>query len=236
MRTDGTSLRRLAAEAKEKSIKYIEHQILIFLLFMEELRVAVGGQTSAQPKNAMPGYFNRFDMVIRKMAKMNDPSSYSALKVLHEPKEARDPENARERIKNEIIGMQNSKHPNLLPIVDVDQDHTWFVSKYYSRGTLSKYIARFAGNALSALKAIRPVVNAVSMLHDKGHVHRDIKPDNIFIYEEGNLILGDFGLVYFSDEQRTRLTNSFSNVGSRDWMPGWAMAPRLDDVKPAFDV
>ena len=50
------------------------------------------------------------------------------------------------------------------------------------------------------------------------------------------LILGDFGLVFFSDELHTRISGTFENVGSRDWMPGWAFGMRVEEIKPTFDV
>jgi hypothetical protein len=37
-------------------------------------------------------------------------------------------------------------------------------------------------------------------------------------------------------ENEDRLTVTYENVGSRDWMPGWAMGMRVDEVKPNFDV
>lgn len=79
-------------------------------------------------------------------------------------------------------------------------------------------------------------MDGVARLHGKGLVHRDIKPDNIFVEEEGQLVLGDFGLVHFTERDRTRLSDTIENVGSRDWMPPWATGRRLDQVEPNFDV
>ena len=47
--------------------------------------------------------------------------------------------------------------------------------------------------------------------------------------------MGDCGLA-FKMEGVDRITETFENVGSRDWMPGWAMGMRLVDVRPNFDV
>ncbi len=74
------------------------------------------------------------------------------------------------------------------------------------------------------------------MLHKKKWVHRDIKPDNIFISTEKKLILGDFGLIYFKDDQQSRISHTFEKVGTRDWMPPWARGKRVEDVSEAFDV
>jgi hypothetical protein len=58
----------------------------------------------------------------------------------------------------------------------------------------------------------------------------------LFLDKNDNLILGDFGLVFFSDEDKTRISETFENVGSRDWMPSWASGVRLEEVRPTFDV
>ena len=78
-------------------------------------------------------------------------------------------------------------------------------------------------------------MEAVSQLHQVGIVHRDIKPENVFIDQAGPLVLGDCGLA-FSRDSKGRVTETFENVGSRDWMPAWAMGQRLTDVQPNFDV
>jgi len=72
--------------------------------------------------------------------------------------------------------------------------------------------------------------------HEPRYVHRDIKPENIFIGAEEKLILGDFGLIFFENAQHTRISETYQNVGSRDWMPGWAIGMRIDEVRPTFDV
>jgi hypothetical protein len=53
---------------------------------------------------------------------------------------------------------------------------------------------------------------------------------------DDRLILGDFGLVYFEGQANERLSDTIGNVGSRDWMPGWAMGIRIEDLKPTFDI
>ena len=74
------------------------------------------------------------------------------------------------------------------------------------------------------------------MLHEKGWVHRDIKPENVFFTDGGQFVLGDFGIVFFDDREHTRVSGTFENIGSRDWMPPWAMAVRIEEVTPTFDV
>jgi len=171
-----------------------------------------------------------------KMLQMEDPANQFALKVLHKTQDARNPKLAKERIKREIDVMSRNLHPNLIELVDSDSDSEWFVSKFYPGGTLAKKPDEFKGDFLSVLKAARPIIEGVAILHKEGYVHRDIKPANIFVGAKDELVLGDFGLIFFEDVQHTRVSETYENVGSRDWMPGWAMGMRIEDVKPTFDV
>lgn len=180
--------------------------------------------------------YERFFEALSEMLKMQDPSQQGALKVLHEPQEARDAGLAQERIKREIKAMSDNLHPNLIRILDVDPDSAWYVSQFYPNGTLLDKREMFKGNFSKAINAIRPLVEAVATLHEKGCVHRDIKPQNVFLNPNNDLILGDFGLVYFEDDKHTRISEKYENVGTRDWMPPWAMGMRLEDVRPTFDI
>ena len=176
-----------------------------------------------------------FYEALLEMSQRQDSSKEGALKVLHKPQEARDPDLAQQRIKREIKSMSDNLHPNLIRILDVDPDSAWYVSQFYPNGTLWDKREMFKGNFSKALKAIRPLVEAVTTLHETGYVHRDIKPQNVFMNSNNELILGDFGLIYVEDNQHTRISRMYENVGSRDWMPPWAMG-RIEEIKPTFDV
>lgn len=158
-----------------------------------------------------------------------------ALKVLHDPEEARDAENAADRMKSEIQTMAACEHPNLLKIIEHSDSLLTYVSEFHEGGVLSSSLAATKGDALKSLNLIRPLVEGLMILHEKRAVHRDIKPDNIFLCETRGLVLGDFGLVFLNND-RTRHSGTFENVGSRDWMPGWAYGMRIDSIQPDFDV
>jgi serine/threonine protein kinase len=201
------------------------------------LRTALGRMTKGVIyENTREQEYQEFRKCILEMITGEDPSKQGALKELHRPEYARDVDLAEERIKREIEAMSTIKHPNLVQILDVDPDSKWYVSKYYSNGTLAEKSQIFKGNFRSALNSIRPLVEAVAKLPEQGYVHRDIKPQNVFIGTNDELVLGDFGLIYFDDNQHTRISNTYENVGSRDWMPPWAMGMRIEEIKPTFDV
>lgn len=158
-----------------------------------------------------------------------------ALKELLPFEDAVNAETAIDRLKSELEAMRLVEHPALVRVLDADIESRWYVTDYYSGGTLADRLELFKGHVLEALLAFRAVVEAVVELHAAGVVHRDIKPDNIFIDSRDRLVLGDCGLA-FKMEHQDRITETFENVGSRDWMPGWAMSMRLVDVEPNFDV
>ncbi|MFZ2639787.1 MAG: protein kinase [Verrucomicrobiia bacterium] len=179
---------------------------------------------------------SQFRDIIVNLAKSLDTSNLGALKLLHQPADARDPERAKERIKRELQAMTEANHPNLIKVLDQDSEAQWFVTEFHQTGSLDRNIARYTGDFVGALRAFIPLAEGVAQLHEKGIVHRDIKPHNVFIAGENRLVLGDFGLVFFEDDKHMRISGTFENVGTRDWMPPWTMGMRIDEVRPSFDV
>ena len=159
----------------------------------------------------------------------------AALKELLPLDESVNERTALDRMKSEIETIRTISHPSLPPILDENIDGGWYVTKFFSGGTLASKPDLYQKQVLDSLRALRPVVEAVAKLHQAEVVHRDIKPANMFIDQAGHLVLGDCGLA-FKREIADRVTETFENVGSRDWMPGWAMGMRLTDVQPNFDV
>ena len=158
-----------------------------------------------------------------------------AMKELLPIDDAANSQTARARMKNEIEIARSVQHSALVKILDVEHDGLRFVMEFFPDGPLANSLDLFRGNVLGALRAVRPVVDAVGVLHRKGVVHRDIKPDNVFLGADQCLVLGDLGLAIKLDG-RERLTNTFENVGTRDYQPPWTYALRFEDVKPNFDV
>jgi serine/threonine protein kinase len=166
---------------------------------------------------------------------LQDQAQIGALKLLRpaEDKEASD--KAAARMTQEVSALGRLQHPSLVPILEADPSKSWFVMKYFERGTLHGHLGRFRGDVLGALQAFRPLVEAVSELHKNNFVHRDIKPANVFLAGDGSLVLGDFGLV-LDVTDGPRVTSTYENVGTRDFMAPWAMGIKIDDVRASFDV
>lgn len=164
----------------------------------------------------------------------SDAVPRGALKELLPIDQAVNARTALERMKSELDVLQSTKHPALIRVLDSRIEDRWFVAEFFADGTLGDQPTLYKGDVVGSLRAIRPVMAAVAALHHGGVVHRDIKPANIFIADRG-LVLGDCGLAIRVGNQ-DRLTRTFENVGTRDYMPVWAYSMRLEDVKPNFDV
>lgn len=202
----------------------------------KEIVEAVNVFSAASPEASKESHFEKFRSAILQLVSVEDPNYLGALKVLNAPEAAVRADAAVKRIRREIQSMARVTHPNLVRILDSDPEGRWFVSQYYSGGTLAGHLDLFRGDVDRCLRAFRTIVEAVAAVHHAGMVHRDIKPANVFVGVDQKLVLGDFGIVYFADDVGSRLTETIENVGSRDWMPPWAMGTRVDDVRPTFDV
>ena len=163
------------------------------------------------------------------------PNELGALKVFNIPHNGREAAEAVGRLKNEVAVLKENR-PGLICLLDANEEEHWMVTELMPGGTLEKHPDKFEGEAVAALEAFRYLVATVASLHKDKKVHRDIKPANVFIRESGELVLGDFGIVYLP-EQRERLTCTNERVGSRTYMPTWAdLGERLEEVDPNFDV
>jgi len=118
-----------------------------------------------------------------------------ALKFLSE--ELADDPDATRRLRREAQTIALLNHPNICTIYDVD-DHEGrpFIAMERLDGTTLKvYMARRTLATSELADIATQIAEALSVAHDKGVIHRDIKPGNIFIGEQGLVKVLDFGLA-----------------------------------------
>jgi serine/threonine protein kinase len=157
-----------------------------------------------------------------------------ALKVFKFSEAAAEADEQRGRLRNEIAALRELDGRGALKLLDSDEQR-WIITEFCPFGTLEDKPGLCRGDVRRALEAFRPLVNTVACLHSKSHVHRDIKPGNIFLAADGGLLLGDFGIIFVPGE--TRLTKPRERVGPRDCMAPWAnIGKRLDEVDASQDV
>jgi serine/threonine protein kinase len=139
------------------------------------------------------------------------------------------------RMQNEIAVLER-KRPGFLKLLDYNKKDNWIVTEYCPRGTLADHLPRYKGNAKLALTSFLSLVKTVLELHKESIVHREIKPQNIFMGDGDDLLLGDFGIVFLPD-QPDRLSVTGESVGPRDIMPPWVfLNEQPGEINPTFDV
>lgn len=121
-----------------------------------------------------------------------------AIKVLRP--ELRDRPHAVLRLQREFRQAQAAAHPGVVRVFDLDCDRgTWFiVMELLSGTTLGSVLRRAAPAGLPADEALRIVgaaADALAHAHAVGVVHGDVKPDNLFLTDSGELRLLDFGVA-----------------------------------------
>lgn len=135
------------------------------------------------------------------------------------------------RFEREIKAAKILDHPSIAKLVDYSlEDPAFSVSPLYV-GTTLRSIAPV--NTLAAIDLFIKICEAIAYAHSKGVVHRDIKPENIICGQDGSVVVLDFGLCYFQDEDR--LTETMEQVGSRFYMAPEMEAGRASAVNALAD-
>lgn len=113
------------------------------------------------------------------------------------------------RFKNESKAIAMLSHPNIVKVYDVSfGDRIQYIVMEYIDGiTLKEYIDRQGIiEWKDALHLITQVLKALQHAHECGIVHRDIKPQNIMLLQDGTIKVTDFGIARFSDKNTRTMT------------------------------
>lgn len=132
------------------------------------------------------------------------------------------------RFQREIELMQELKHPHILRVYEagVNEDAGQLKAHYLVLELMNGDLGRWLEEngplpELSAVWVSICVCRALELAHQSGVIHRDIKPDNIFLshasLEKGSIKLGDFGIAGFT-ERDSALTSTLEAIGSVHYM------------------
>ena len=130
-------------------------------------------------------------------------------------------------------------HPNIVAVhaIDVWDGRPAIVMELVEGATLSNLLMRGALPVADALSFLDQLLDAVSYAHSQGVVHRDIKPDNIFVTTAGQVKLADFGIAHIEGEGVTRLTVAGSVLGTPGYMsPEQALGKPIDARSDLFSI
>jgi serine/threonine protein kinase len=141
----------------------------------------------------------------------------------------------RKRFDREARIAQNVVHPNLVPVLDTGEEAgvPYLTQRFIEGGSLAQQIEqRGQLDIETTLRVCGEVSGALDALHANDLIHRDVKPANIMVDEQGVCYITDFGLA--KDTQGSLLTRPGQAVGSLDYMAPEQI--RGEEVTAATDV
>lgn len=125
-------------------------------------------------------------------------------------------EEFKRRFKNESKAIAVLSHNNIVRVFDVSYGDMlqYIVMEYVEGITLKEYVQQQGKiNIREAIYFISQILRALQHAHDKGIVHRDVKPQNIMLQEDGTIKVTDFGIARFSrSETRTMTDGAIGSV------------------------
>ena len=119
-----------------------------------------------------------------------------ALKVVRDRhKDQYDLDHTFRRFLQEYEIVQRIQHPSVVQLYDlgVSDDHAWLVMEYFKEGDLRRRM-RAGMRPRSALRTAIAIARALEAMHACGVLHRDLKPGNVMLREDGTPALIDFGM------------------------------------------
>ena len=146
---------------------------------------------------------------IYKGIKNNEPVAIKVLKEKHRK------ESDQERFKKEVQVLQELNHENIVKILEYDvEENYYYAMEYLSGPSLKSIINKDELSFYEKLKLYEEILEAVSYMHEKGIVHRDINPNNIQLNKDGKPVIIDLGLIH------TAMSNTtIGTLGTPGYIP-----------------
>ena len=143
------------------------------------------------------------------------------------------------RFKNESKAIAVLSHPNIVQVYDVSFTSRYqsIVMEYIDGITLKDYFERQGGPIKwnDAVHLTLQVLRALEHAHEKGIVHRDIKPHNIMLLRDGTIKVTDFGIARFARSEVKTITDRA--IGSVHYIsPEQAMGDNTDQKSDVYSV
>ena len=124
------------------------------------------------------------------------------------------------RFKREAISASSLTHPNIVEMYDVGEDdgNNFIVMEYIDGKTLKSLIKKRGSLTLpEVIDIMLQLTSAIACAHESYIIHRDIKPQNVMILDDGRVKITDFGIAIASNAADLTQTNSV--MGSVHYLP-----------------
>ncbi len=142
-----------------------------------------------------------------------------------------------DRLRLEARAAARLVHPSIVRVFDIamaENGDPFIVMELLTGQSLAELLARGPLNPVRAVQLLLPIAEGLALSHAKGVVHRDLKPDNVFVCQEGEQIqpkLLDFGIakLVYGSSTSDRLTTRGTLLGSPNYMsPEQARGDEVD--------
>ncbi|MGH9035395.1 MAG: protein kinase domain-containing protein, partial [Acidimicrobiia bacterium] len=133
-------------------------------------------------------------------------------------------------------------HPHIVSIHDIGDENgrPFIVSQLMSGGSVEDLLNRAEDHRLSvpeALQVAGEIASALEHAHARGVIHRDLKPGNVWLADDGSARLGDFGLAVAADHSDSRITSEGMMVGTVAYMsPEQALGGEVDTSADLYSL
>lgn len=124
----------------------------------------------------------------------------------------------RMRFRREIEMLQALDHPNIVPILDAGEteNSVYLVMPYMAGGSLRQKMGQRPLPFSQTITIIQRIAEALDYAHERNIIHRDIKPHNILLNEQGAVCLSDFGVARIIDSDNPAQTVTM--IGTPEYM------------------
>ncbi len=142
------------------------------------------------------------------------------------------------RFKNESKAIAMLSHPNIVKVYDVSFGDLiqYIVMEYIDGITLKEFIERQGSlRWKDAVHFTIQILKGLQHAHDKGIVHRDVKPQNIMVLPDGTIKVTDFGIARFARSEQRTITDKA--IGSVHYIsPEQARGEKTDEKADIYSV
>jgi eukaryotic-like serine/threonine-protein kinase len=160
-----------------------------------------------------------------------------AIKILHE-RFTRD-EDYLERFRREARAAAQLSHPNIVTVIDRgdEEGRPFIVFEFVDGETLKRLVEREAPLPVGeALELSLQVAEALAFAHGRGVIHRDVKPQNVLLAEDGRAKVTDFGIARSVDID-VAVTQTGTVLGTGDYMaPEQALGEQTSERSDVYSL
>jgi eukaryotic-like serine/threonine-protein kinase len=142
------------------------------------------------------------------------------------------------RFRTEAEAVASLDHPNIVPIYEVGESdgQPYFSMKFVEGGSLAQRIAKPSSiSNRDAAEWVIKLARAIHYAHQRGILHRDIKPGNVLLDAQGEPHLTDFGLAKLVEKDST-LTHTMAMLGTPSYMSPEQARGEAKQLTTAVDV